>query len=54
LEYSVNAVTAGIDAQATVSVKLESDGKIYNSTSSDTDIVVASAKAYLQALNQVK
>jgi 2-isopropylmalate synthase len=53
LEYSVNAVTSGIDAQATVNVRVEINDKIYTSSSSDTDIVVASCKAYLGIMNQV-
>src|SRR5690606_13946543 len=44
--YQVHAVTEGTDAQATVSVRLEEGGKIVSGQSSDTDTVVASAKAY--------
>ncbi len=51
--YQVNAVTAGTDAQATVSVRLEEDGVIATGQSADTDTVVASAKAYIQALNRL-
>ncbi|MCT4556925.1 MAG: 2-isopropylmalate synthase [Pelagimonas sp.] len=51
--YQVQAVTAGTDAQATVSVKLEEDGVISTGQSADTDTVVASAKAYIQALNRL-
>jgi 2-isopropylmalate synthase len=51
--YQVNAVTEGTDAQATVSVRLEEDGKIVTGQSSDTDTVVASAKAYVNALNNL-
>jgi len=43
--YQVHAVTEGTDAQATVSVRMEEDGKIVTGQSSDTDTVVASAKA---------
>ncbi len=49
--YSVNAITQGTDSQGEVTVRLERDGKIVNGIGADTDIVVASAKAYLQALN---
>lgn len=52
LEYSVNAVTEGIDAQATVAVQIESEGKIFSGSDSSTDIIVASVKAYLEALNR--
>ncbi len=51
--YQVNAVTEGTDAQATVSVRLEEDGVIATGQSADTDTVVASAKAYIQALNRL-
>ncbi len=51
--YQVQAVTEGTDAQATVSVRLEEDGKIVAGQSSDTDTVVASAKAYINALNKL-
>lgn len=51
--YQVHAVTEGTDAQATVSVRLEEDGNIATGQSADTDTVVASAKAYIQALNRL-
>ena len=51
--YQVHAVTEGTDAQATVSVRLELDGRIYSGQSADTDTVVASAKAYIHALNRL-
>lgn len=49
--YSVNAITQGTDSQGEVTVRLEKDGHIVNGVGADTDIVVASAKAYLHALN---
>lgn len=51
--YQVNAVTEGTDAQATVSVRLEEDGRIATGQSADTDTVVASAKAYVNAINRL-
>lgn len=51
--YQVHAVTEGTDAQATVSVRLEEDGIIATGQSADTDTVVASAKAYIHALNRL-
>jgi 2-isopropylmalate synthase len=51
--YQVHAVTEGTDAQATVSVRLEEDGRIVTGQSADTDTVVASAKAYVSALNNL-
>ncbi|WP_424987639.1 2-isopropylmalate synthase [Microbulbifer sp. S227A] len=51
--YQVHAVTAGTDAQATVSVRLEEDGMISTGQSANTDTVVASAKAYVNALNRL-
>lgn len=49
--YSVNAITTGTDSQGEVTVRLARDGRIVNGQGSDTDILVASAKAYLNALN---
>ena len=51
--YQVHAVTEGTDAQATVTVRLEENGKIVTGQSADTDTVVASAKAYVNALNRL-
>lgn len=51
LIYSVNAVTEGTDSQGEVSVRLEKAGRIVNGLGADTDIIIASAKAYLHALN---
>ncbi len=49
--YSVNAITQGTDSQGEVTVRLEKNGHIVNGTGADTDIVTASVKAYLHALN---
>ncbi|WP_417587000.1 2-isopropylmalate synthase [Pararhodobacter oceanensis] len=51
--YQVQAVTEGTDAQATVSVRLTLDGRVYSGQSADIDTVVASAKAYVNALNRL-
>ena len=51
--YQVHAVTEGTDAQATVSVRLEEGGNIATGQSADTDTVVASARAYIVALNRL-
>ncbi|SEP78546.1 2-isopropylmalate synthase [Thalassovita taeanensis] len=51
--YQVHAVTEGTDAQATVSVRVEEDGRIATGQSADTDTVVASARAYVNALNRL-
>ena len=53
LLYSVNAITTGTDAQGEVTVRLSRDGKVVNGQGADTDIVVASVKAYLNALNKL-
>ena len=53
LLYSVNAITGGTDAQGEVTVRLERDGRIVNGLGADTDIIVASAKAYINALNRL-
>ena len=52
IEYLVNSVTEGIDAQGEVTVRIEADGRTFVGRSADTDIVVASAKALLNALNR--
>jgi 2-isopropylmalate synthase len=51
--FSVNAITSGTDAQGEVTVRLAKGGRIVNGHGADTDIVVASAKAYLSALNKL-
>ena len=51
--YSVNAITEGTDSQGEVTVRLEKDGRIVNGNGADTDIVIASAKAYINALNLI-
>ncbi len=53
LLYSVNAITTGTDAQGEVTVRLSRGGRIVNGNGADTDIVIASAKAYLNALNKL-
>ncbi len=51
--YSVNSITGGTDAQGEVTVRLEQGGRIVNGQGADTDIVIASAKAYVNALNKL-
>ena len=51
--YNVHAVTEGTDAQATVSVRIEEKGKSTVGQAADTDTLVASANAYLNALNKL-
>ena len=53
LLYSVNAITGGTDAQGEVTVRLSKDGRVVNGQGADTDIIVASAKAYINALNKL-
>jgi len=53
LEYAVNAVTGGTDAQGQVTVRLEEDGHMTVGRGTDEDIIVASAKAFLNALNRL-
>jgi 2-isopropylmalate synthase len=53
LLYSVGAVTEGTDAQARVTVRLEEAGKMVDGQASDTDTIVASARAYVHALNKL-
>ena len=49
--YSVNAITAGTEAQADVTVRLASNGYMVNGVGADIDVIAASAKAYIHALN---
>ena len=51
--YSVNNITSGTDAQGEVTVRLEKAGHIVNGQGADTDIVIASARAYVNALNKI-
>ena len=51
--YSVNNITDGTDSQGEVTVRIDKGGRIVNGLGSDTDIVIASAKAYINALNKV-
>ncbi|MBV9851372.1 MAG: 2-isopropylmalate synthase [Armatimonadetes bacterium] len=52
IEFTVQSVTEGIDAMADVTIRIKADDMIYTGHAAHTDIVVASAKAYLQALNK--
>ncbi|MFC1749700.1 2-isopropylmalate synthase [Pseudomonadota bacterium] len=51
--YSVNNITSGTDSQGEVTVRLEKAGRIVNGQGADTDIVIASVKAYINALNKI-
>ena len=51
--YSVNNITTGTDSQGEVTVRLKKNGRIVNGQGADTDIVIASAKAYINALNKI-
>jgi 2-isopropylmalate synthase len=51
--YQVHAVTKGTDAQAEVTVRLAEDGKVVNGLGADMDTMVASARAYVNALNKL-
>jgi len=52
-EFAVKSVTEGIDAIGEVLIRIESDGVTYTGRGADTDIIVASAKAYMNALNRL-
>jgi 2-isopropylmalate synthase len=52
LLYSVNNITGGTDAQGEVTVRIDRAGRIVNGRGSDTDIIAASAKAYVNAINR--
>ena len=51
--YQVHAITAGTDAQGEVTVRLEEEGLTSQAKGSDPDIIVASAKAYINSLNRL-
>jgi 2-isopropylmalate synthase len=51
--FQINAVTEGTDAQATVSVRLEENGRSVSARAADTDTLVAAARAYVHALNKL-
>jgi len=53
LLYSVNAVTQGTESQGEVTVRLAKGGRVVNGVGADTDVIVASAKAYVSALNRL-
>ncbi len=52
-EFTVKSVTEGIDAIGEVLIRIESEGITYTGRGADTDIIVASAKAYMNALNRL-
>jgi 2-isopropylmalate synthase len=51
--FGVNAITGGTDAQGEVSVRVEENGRTVTGHGADTDIITASARAYLNALNKL-
>jgi 2-isopropylmalate synthase len=53
LMYVVKAITGGTDAQGEVSVRVQEDGRTVSGHGADTDIITASARAYLNALNKL-
>ena len=53
IEFSVQSVTAGIDAIGEVTIRLRHEGRVYSGHAANTDIIVASAEAYVNALNRL-
>ncbi|MGF1494275.1 MAG: 2-isopropylmalate synthase [Microcoleaceae cyanobacterium] len=53
IEFSVQSVTAGIDAIGEVTIRLRHEGRVFSGHAANTDIIVASAQAYLNALNRL-
>ena len=53
VDFNVQSVTEGIDSMGTVTIRVEKDGRMYTGRGASTDIVVASAKAYLSAVNRL-
>jgi len=54
LQFAINAITSGTEAQGEVTVKLEEKGQTVIGQGADTDVIVASAKAYINALNKIE
>jgi 2-isopropylmalate synthase len=52
--YSVNAISGSTESQGEVTVRLQNSGRVVNGVGADPDIVVASAKAYISALNKLQ
>ncbi len=53
IEYSVKSVTAGIDAMGEVTIRLKHENRIFSGHAANTDVIVASARAYVSALNRL-
>ena len=53
VDFNVQAVTEGLDSQGEVIIRLEKDGRVYMGRGTSTDIIVASTKAYLSAINRI-
>ncbi|MBF2066815.1 MAG: 2-isopropylmalate synthase [Calothrix sp. C42_A2020_038] len=53
IEFSVQSVTAGIDALGEVTIRLQHEGRVFSGHAANTDIIVASAQAYVNALNRL-
>ena len=53
VEFSVKSVTEGIDAMGEVTIRLRQDGRLYSGHAADTDVVVAAAQAFVNALNRL-
>jgi 2-isopropylmalate synthase len=53
IEYSVQSVTAGIDALGEVTIRLKHDNRLFSGHAANTDIIVASSQAYMNALNRL-
>jgi 2-isopropylmalate synthase len=54
LQFAINAITSGTEAQGEVTVRLEEKGNTVMGQGADTDVIVASAKAYINALNKME
>lgn len=53
IEFSVQSVTAGLDAIGEVTIRIEANGRVYGGRGADIDILVASSRAYVNALNKL-
>ena len=53
IEFSIQAITAGIDAIGEVTIRIESNGRVFSGRGANTDIIVAASHAYINALNKM-
>ena len=53
IDFNVQSVTEGLDSQGTVTIRIENNDQVFSGRGANTDIIVASAEAYLSAVNRM-